>query len=75
MLIRKGEFRIDGRPCRRARYSATATPDFEGAFHTETSGEILIVRYPGPPTGERLIYVGRFSMEKRTSLADERVDR
>jgi hypothetical protein len=35
----------------RARYSATATPDFEGAFHTETSSEILIVRYAGPPTG------------------------
>src|SRR5260370_29327586 len=55
LLIRKGEFRIDGRPCRRPRYSATATPDFEDAFHTEPRAGILIVRYSGPPTGEQLI--------------------
>src|SRR5260370_2411268 len=57
LLIRKGEFRIDGRPCRRARYSATATPDFEGASHTETNAEILIVRHPAPPTYDPLIYL------------------
>jgi hypothetical protein len=28
-------------------------PAFEGAFHTATGGEILIVQYPGPTTGER----------------------
>jgi hypothetical protein len=29
---------------------------------------------PGPSTGERPIYAGRFNMEKRKSLAEERVD-
>jgi hypothetical protein len=32
------------------------------------------VQYPGPSTGERPIYAGRFNMEKRKSLAEERVD-
>jgi mannose-6-phosphate isomerase-like protein (cupin superfamily) len=38
------------------------------------NGEILIVQYPGPSTGERPIYAGRFNMETRKALAEERVD-
>ena len=34
----------------------------------------IIGQYPGPSTGERPIYAGRFNMEKRKSLAEERVD-
>src|SRR5882757_4081187 len=34
------------------------TPHFEGACHTETGGGILIVQYPGPSIGGRLIYAG-----------------
>jgi hypothetical protein len=49
-------------------------PHFEGVFHTATGGEILLVQYPGPSTGERPIYAGRFNMETRKALADERVD-
>ena len=45
-----------------------------GAFHTATGGEILIVQYPGPSTGERPIYAGRFNMAERKSVAEERVD-
>jgi len=30
-------------------------PHFEGVFHTETGGGILLVQYPGPSIGERLI--------------------
>jgi hypothetical protein len=30
-------------------------------------GEILIVQYPGPSTGERPLYAGRFNMDKRQS--------
>jgi hypothetical protein len=32
------------------------------------------VQYPGPSTGERPIYAGRFNMETRKSVAEERVD-
>jgi hypothetical protein len=32
------------------------------------------VQYPGPSTSERPIYAGRFNMEKRKALAEERVD-
>jgi hypothetical protein len=49
-------------------------PHFEGAFHTVPGGEIPIARYPGLSTGERLIYDGRFNMEKWKALAEERVD-
>jgi hypothetical protein len=49
-------------------------PHFEGVFNTETGGEILIVQYPSPSTGERPIYAGRFNMEERKAMVDERVD-
>jgi hypothetical protein len=49
-------------------------PYFEGAFHTAIGGEILIVQYPSPSTGERPIYAGRFNMEKRKAVDEERVD-
>ena len=49
-------------------------PHFEGVFNTETGGEILIVQYRGPSTGERPIYAGLFRMEKRKALDEERVD-
>jgi hypothetical protein len=59
---------------RRARCSTSPTRHFEGAFHTATGGEILIVQYPGPSTGERPIYAGRFNMQQRKALPEERVD-
>jgi mannose-6-phosphate isomerase-like protein (cupin superfamily) len=46
----------------------------KGEFRTETGGEILIVQYPGPTTGERPIYAGRFNMAERKTVAEERVD-
>ena len=39
-----------------------------------TGGEILIVQYPGPSTGERPIYDGRFNKAERIEVAKERVD-
>jgi hypothetical protein len=49
-------------------------PHFEGVFHAGTGGEILIMQYPGPSTGERPIYAGRFNMEKRKAVDEEWVD-
>ncbi len=73
-LVMKGDFVIDGRTCTPGTMLYHPDPHFEGAFRTETGGEILIVQYPGPTTGERPIYAGRFNMEKRKSVAEERVD-
>jgi hypothetical protein len=65
---------FDGRLCPPGTMLCHPDPHFEGAFHTATGGEILIVQYPGPSTGERPIYAGRFNMEKRKAVAEERVD-
>ena len=73
-FVLKGTFTIDGRLCPPGTMLYHPDPHFEGAFHTATGGEILIVQYPGPSTGERPIYAGRFNMETRKALAEERVD-
>ena len=73
-FILKGEFTIDGRLCPPGTMLYHPDPHFEGEFHTATGGEILIVQYPGPSTGERPIYAGRFNMEKRKAVDEERVD-
>src|SRR5579884_2810970 len=49
-------------------------PRYEEAMHTETGGLWLIVQYPGPNTGKPAIYDGRFNMERRKPLAEERFD-
>jgi hypothetical protein len=72
--VLKGEFVIDGRTCTPGTMLYHPDPHFEGEFKTETGGEIMIVQYPGPTTAERPIYAGRFNMEKRKSVAEERVD-
>jgi hypothetical protein len=43
-------------------------------FRTDTGGDILIVQYPGPTTGENPIYADRFNMKERKSVAEERID-
>lgn len=72
--ILSGEFEIDGDMYGVGTVIFHPDPHFEGEFKTATGGEIFIVQYPGPSTGERPIYAGRFNMEKRKSIAEERVD-
>jgi mannose-6-phosphate isomerase-like protein (cupin superfamily) len=72
--ILKGEFVIDGKPCPAGTMLFHPDPHFEGELHTETGGDILIVQYPGPTTGERPIYDGRFNKKERIDVAQERVD-
>ena len=62
------------RPTAPAPCSSIPTPTSEDEFHTETGGEILLVQYPGPTTGGRPIFAGRFDMEERKPLAEERRD-
>jgi hypothetical protein len=57
----KSEFTINGRLCPPGTILYHPDPHFEGAFHTATGGEILIVQYPGPSPAS-----GR-SMRKRSS--------
>src|SRR5205807_1766409 len=52
-FILKGLFTIDCRLCPPGTMLYHPDPYFEGAFHTATGGEILIVQYPGPSTGEQ----------------------
>jgi hypothetical protein len=49
------------RPRHGARAVAARSPALPGA-------------YPGPSTGERPIYAGRFNMEERKAIDEERVD-
>jgi len=72
--ILKGEFRIGDKLCTPGSMLFYPDPHFEGEFHTDTGGEILIVQYPGPTTGERPIYDGRFNKTERIDVAQERVD-
>src|SRR5581483_11418302 len=72
--ILSGEFVIGGTLCTPGAMLYHPDPHFEGEFHTDTGGEILIVQYPGPTTGERPIYAGRFNMAERKTVAEERVD-
>lgn len=72
--ILKGEFTIDGVVHRPGTVLFHPDPHFEGEFRTETGGEIFIVQYPGPTTGERPIYGGRFNMTERKAVDQERVD-
>ena len=50
-------------------------PHYEDELFTETGGEMLFVQYPGPTTGGKPIYDGRFNMKERKSVEDERTDR
>ncbi len=72
--VLEGVFTIDGQEIRPGAMIFHPDPHFEGEFSTETGGEILIVQYPGPTTGGRPIYDGRFNMEKRKTVAEERTD-
>jgi redox-sensitive bicupin YhaK (pirin superfamily) len=73
--VLKGTFTIDGQTVTPGAMIFHPDPHFEGEFRTETGGEILIVQYPGPTTGGRPIYAGRFNMEVRKPVAEERTDR
>ena len=70
-----GEFKIDGKMYGPGTMIFHPDPHFEGEFHTETGGDILIVQYPGPTTAERPIYDDRFNMKARRAVAEERIDR
>ncbi|MDQ6916390.1 MAG: cupin domain-containing protein [Pseudomonadota bacterium] len=72
--VLEGEFRIGGKMVGPGTMLYYADPHFEEDLYTETGGEMLFVQYPGPTTGGRPIYEGRFNMAERKSIAEERTD-
>lgn len=49
-------------------------PHEEPPLHTATGGRMVFVQYPGPTTGGRPIYDGRFNMKRRKPVDKERMD-
>jgi hypothetical protein len=72
--ILEGEFRIGGRTYGTGTMAFHPDPHFEEDLFTETGGLILFVQYPGPTTGKPPIYQGRFNLEERKPLSEERLD-
>lgn len=73
--ILEGEFTIGGKLYGPGTMLFYPDPHYEDALSTETGGQMLFVQYPGPSTGGRPIYDGRFNMAERKVLEAERTDR
>ena len=69
-----GEFVIGGKTYGPGTMIFHPDPHFEEKMHTETGGTWLLVQYPGPTTSKAPIYAGRFNMETRKPLTEERLD-
>jgi mannose-6-phosphate isomerase-like protein (cupin superfamily) len=72
--VLSGEFRIGARTVGPGMMIFYPDPHYEDELFTATGGEMLFVQYPGPTTGGRPIYDGRFNMAQRKDVAEERVD-
>jgi redox-sensitive bicupin YhaK (pirin superfamily) len=73
--ILEGEFRIGGKHYGPGTMVFYPDPHVESDLYTETGVEMLFVQYPGPTTGGKPIYDGRFNMTERKEIAEERTDR
>ena len=73
--VLQGEFRIGGVPYGPGTMIFHPDPHFEQELVTDTGGEMLFVQYPGPSTGGRPIYDGRFNVQARKPVSEERIDR
>ncbi|MBL8671703.1 MAG: cupin domain-containing protein [Alphaproteobacteria bacterium] len=73
--VLEGEFDIGGTVYGPGTMLFYQDPHHEKALKTETGGLMLFVQYPGPTTGGRPIYDGRFNMTARKSVDEERTDR
>jgi hypothetical protein len=70
----EGEFTIGGRTYGPGTMIFHADPHYEEEMRTETGGVWLLVQYPGPRTVKPAIYDGRFNMDKRKPISEERLD-
>jgi len=72
--ILEGEFKIGDKQYGAGTMVFHPDPHFEEPLSTETGGLMLFVQYPGPSTGGRPIYDGRFNMKARRPIEEETVD-
>jgi redox-sensitive bicupin YhaK (pirin superfamily) len=73
--IVEGEFTIGGKLHGPGTMFFYSDPHYEEELSTKTGGQMVFVQYPGPTTGGKPVYDGRFNMQQRKSVADERTDR
>ena len=73
--ILEGQFLIGGKAYGPGTMFFYQDPHYEEELSTETGGLMFFCQYPGPTTGGRPIYDGRFNMEKRNELAEENFER
>lgn len=50
-------------------------PHFEHEMHTERGCRILFMQYPGPTTGARPVYEGRFNVTETRPIEEENLTR
>ncbi|HYB09533.1 MAG TPA: cupin domain-containing protein [Alphaproteobacteria bacterium] len=72
--VLEGTFKIDDKVVTPGAMIFHPDPHYEGAFSTDTGGEILIVQYRGPITGGLPIYEDRFNKKTRNRVSEERTD-
>lgn len=72
--ILEGEFDIGGKMHGPGTMVFHPDPHFEQPLHTKTGGRMLFVQYQGPTTGKGPIYAGRFNVNERKPLEQERYD-
>lgn len=72
--ILEGEFRIGDSVHGPGTMFHYADPHYEDDLSTETGGVMVFVQYPGPTTGARPVYDGRFNVKERPDLATENLD-
>ena len=73
--IIEGSFVIGGKAHGPGTMFCYPDPHFEEELFTETGGQMVFVQYQGPSTGGRPIYDGRFNMQERIAVVDERTDK
>ena len=73
--IIEGEFTIGGKLHKPGTMFFYPDPHYEEELSTATGGQMVFVQYPGPTTGGKPVYDGRFNMEQRKSIDQERTDR
>jgi len=71
----EGECTFGGRRLRSGEMVYMADPHFEYDMHTKAGCKILFVQYPGPTTGAKPIYNGRFNQKVRRPVEEEDLER
>jgi redox-sensitive bicupin YhaK (pirin superfamily) len=67
----EGECTFGGQPLKAGQMVFMADPHFEHEMHTKGGCKILFVQYPGPTTGAKPIYNGRFNQKSRRPVSEE----